>query len=71
MLVMVGSAAYIYIYRTANLLIREHGDQATIEAAQRADAMLAVGDLDGTAAWLRVLKAIRERQEIEPSGIVH
>ena len=26
--------------RTANLLIREHGGQAAVEAAQRADAML-------------------------------
>ena len=34
------------IYRTANLLIRDHGDQATIEAAQRADAKLDNGDLE-------------------------
>ncbi len=28
------------IYRTANVLIREHGEDAALEAAQRADAML-------------------------------
>ena len=52
----------IDIYRTANLLIREHGDQASIEAAQRADAMLDKGDLDGKTVWLRVLRAVRELQ---------
>jgi len=28
------------IYRTASVLIREHGQDAALEAAQRADAML-------------------------------
>ncbi len=31
------------IYRTANVLIREHGEDARIEAAQRGDAMLEKG----------------------------
>ncbi len=35
------------IYRTANVLIREHGEDADLEAAQRADAMLEKGCLDG------------------------
>ena len=48
------------IYRTANLLINEHGDQATIKAAQCADAMLDKGDLDGKALSLRLLRAVRE-----------
>lgn len=39
--------------RTANLLIRERGDRTTVEAAQRADAMLVKGDLDGNVLWLR------------------
>ena len=37
--------------------------------AQRADAMLDKGDLDGKAVWLRVLKAVRELQDREPVGI--
>ncbi len=28
------------IYRTANVLVREHSEEAALEAAQRADAML-------------------------------
>ncbi len=39
------------IYRSANVLIREHGEDAPIEAAMRADAMLEKGDLDGAATW--------------------
>ncbi len=35
------------IYRTANVLIRELGEDATLEAAQCADAMLEKGSLDG------------------------
>ena len=39
------------IYRSANVLIRQHGEDAPIEAAVRADAMLESGDLDGYAVW--------------------
>jgi hypothetical protein len=53
------------IYRTANLLIGEHGDQAAIEAAQRADARLEKGDMNGKMVWLRVLRAVRELQDRE------
>ena len=41
----------IDVSRTAKLLINEYRDQATIEAAQRADAILKIGDLDGRAVW--------------------
>ena len=47
----------IDIYRAASVLIREHGDQDLIESAQRADAMLDKGDLDGQAVWMRMLRA--------------
>ncbi len=46
------------IYRSANLLVKQHGDDAPIDAAMRADAMLEAGDLDGYAVWKRVLKAV-------------
>jgi hypothetical protein len=48
------------IYRTANVLIREHGEDAALEAAQRADAMLEKGYLDGQRVWRRVLAAVAE-----------
>ncbi len=50
------------IYRTASVLIREHGEDAALEAAQRADAMLAKGDLEGQAVWKRIVRAVGEIQ---------
>ncbi len=41
--------AALDVYRSANVLIREHGDDAALEAAQRADAMLEKGDMEGAA----------------------
>ncbi len=46
---------YLDIYRSANLLVKQHGDEAPIEAAMHADAMLERGDLDGLAVWKRIL----------------
>lgn len=46
------------IYRAANDLIEQHGEDAPIHAAMRADEMLAKGDLDGQAVWKRILNAV-------------
>jgi len=48
------------IYRSANELIKQHGDAADIEAAMRADERLAAGDMEGEAVWLRIVKAIEK-----------
>ncbi len=45
------------IYRTASVLIREHGADAPIQAAMRSDALLANGDLEGCAVWKRALSS--------------
>ena len=55
----------IDIYRSANLLIKKHGDDAVIEAAMRADSMLDKGDLDGARVWKAIVKAIEELQRGE------
>ena len=52
--------ADIDIWRAAKRLIDQHDEDATFVAAQRADAMLDAGDLDGLATWKRILKAIGE-----------
>ena len=39
------------IYRSAKLMVDQHGDGAAIEAAMQADEELANGDLDGAAVW--------------------
>jgi hypothetical protein len=59
------------IYRTVQLYIKQHVDDATIHAAMRADEMLDKGDMDGRAAWLRVMEAIKELQNTEPGGTLH
>ena len=59
------------IYRSAHLYIREHGDDAAIEAAKMIDTMLDKGDLGGQRVWRRVLKAIDVLQTKErPAGTV-
>ena len=54
------------IYRTATLLIKQHGDEAAIHAAMRTDELLDVGDLDGVAVWRGIIRAIEELQRKEP-----
>ncbi len=48
------------IYRSANELIEQHGDDAPIEAAMRADELMEAGDMEGEAVWLRIVKAVEE-----------
>ncbi len=57
------------IYRAANEFIKQHGEDAPIEAAMRADELAADGDMDGRAVWLRIVKAIEELlSEERPEG---
>ena len=48
------------IYASANELIKQHGEDAPIHAAMRADELLDAGDQDGQAVWKRILKAVDE-----------
>jgi hypothetical protein len=54
------------IYRSTNLLVKHHGEDAPIHAAMRADAMLEAGDLDGHAVWKRIVRAVEELGGAEP-----
>ena len=67
---MVGN---LDIYRSASVLIREHGEDAALEAAQRADAMLERGDMEGLAVWKRIITAVEEiqRQDRRPGEPAH
>ncbi len=47
------------IYRSANVLVKQHGADAPVHAAMRADAMLEAGDLDGCGVWKRSVDAER------------
>ena len=48
------------IYRSAQVLVKQHGPDAPVHAAMRADAMLDKGDLGGYGVWKRILRAAEE-----------
>jgi len=56
----------IDIYHSANVLVKQRGEDAPIHAAMRADAMLDISDLGGHAVWKRILRAVEELQGTEP-----
>ena len=53
------------IFCSANILVKRYGEDAALEAAMRADAMLDRGDLDGCVAWKRIVRAVVEIQRSE------
>ena len=61
------------IWRAANLLIRQHGEESPIHAAQRADELMAAGDTEGWLVWNRICVAVDElmRDELEPGERRH
>ena len=59
------------IWRAAKLLVDQHGADASIRAAQRADELLAAGDIEGRAAWLRILEAVKDLMSTKPPGLRH
>ena len=59
------------VWQAAKLMIDQHGDQAPVHSAMRADEMLGVGDLDGQAVWKAILKAVNDLLNKEPDGTVH
>ncbi len=54
------------IYRSANVIVKRHGQDAPIEAAMRADAMLETGNLGGYAVWRRILRVVGVLQGTVP-----
>ena len=47
------------IFRTAKLLVGQHGEDAPLRAGERADELLEGGDMIGAATWRRILAAMR------------
>ena len=52
-------------------MIDQHGADAELEAAQRADQLRDNGDLDGQAVWLRIRKAVLELLKPDDRETVH
>ena len=56
------------IYRSAQVLVKQHGQDAPIHAAIRADELLEAGDLDGYTVWKGMLRAVGELLSKERPG---
>ena len=56
----------IDISRAAHKMIKLYDLDAGWQAALRADHLLEHGDVDGFHVWARIVKAIRDLQQIEP-----
>ncbi len=54
------------IWRAAQATVQAHGDGAALHAAQRADELLAAGDMEDRAAWHMIERAIDELQRTAP-----
>jgi hypothetical protein len=52
----------IDIERSVRALIKQYGDDATVEAALRHDQLLEDGDWLGAFVWQRILEAIERLQ---------
>ncbi len=54
------------IYRAAHATVSRYGDDAALHAAQRADELLAAGDMEGRRVWQRIMGAIDELRRTAP-----
>lgn len=61
----------IDLYRTAKLLIDQHGEDAAIQAAMKADQCLDSGDMDGVSVWKGVIRAIGTLNQTNGRGNLH
>ena len=59
------------IWIAANEMIKLYGDDATVHAAIRADALQHQEDEEGYSVWKRIVAAINELRCVEPGGKAH
>ena len=59
------------VWGVAKMYIDQHGVEAPIQAAIKADKMLELGDMDGQLVWKAIARAINSLLNNEPSGTVH
>jgi hypothetical protein len=58
----------IDIWRSANLMIQQHGPNAIVEAAKRQIALLEKGDITGAAVWAQIALAIDKLMADKPAS---
>lgn len=61
----------IDIWRCAQLMVNNHGDEAALEAAAMADDFLAKGNIEAQRVWLRIVKAIDELKTVSDGEARH
>jgi hypothetical protein len=64
----ISPIAQVDVWRAANVLVKQHGDDAAIIAAQQADALLAKGDVEGQRVFKEIVRAINELQRTGPTA---
>jgi len=55
------------LWQAALLIVKRYGDDAMLEAAERADQLLDDGDMAGCETWHRILNAIERLQAVKPA----
>ena len=63
----MGLISDIDIWRAALLMVKRYGDEAMLEAAARADQLMAEGDMAGCTTWQRIVDCIERLQAKAPS----
>lgn len=61
----------IDVWRIAERLLEQHGPDASIHAALRADELRSLGDFEGQVTWVRILRAVAALLSAEPRGLAH
>jgi hypothetical protein len=56
------------IYGAAKLLVDQHGEDAALRAAGRADQLLEDGDFEGATIWRAIVAAVEELQREQRDG---
>jgi hypothetical protein len=61
------------VYRAAQILVMQHGQNAAAVASRRRDAIMAGGDVLGMATWRLIQRTIEELQRVDrqPSEKIH
>jgi hypothetical protein len=57
------------LWRAAQLIVKRHGADAPVVAAQRADGLLDVSDLEGVAVWKSIRSAVEELLRVKPNVV--
>jgi hypothetical protein len=61
----------IDIWRCAQLMINNHGEEAAFEAALMADDFLSKGNTEAQSVWMRIARAIDELQRTREDETAH